>query len=207
MAWVKICGITNIEDAQKADRLGADALGFIFAPSPRKVEVENARRIIDNLGEKVEKIGVFLDHDIGEVKRIAEKCGLTGIQFHGSESPEYLQNFEFYTIIKSIRVNRERGWDEIEKYREVADRLLLDTYVDGKPGGTGNCFPWELIREYDFGGVPVIVAGGITPDNVLDALGSAPLYGIDVCSGVEEVPGKKSKVKLKRIFEKIGLGG
>ncbi len=206
MTWVKICGITNLEDAKKAAALGVDALGFIFAPSKRRVEPEKVKEIIACLPEKTEKIGVFIDRRLEEVKQIAGFCGLSGLQFHGSESPDYCKNFSKYKIIKAFRVEAHRGWDEILPYirDNAVDRILLDTYVEGVPGGTGKTFPWELVNIHNnWGGVPLIIAGGINVSNVERLIKEVNPFGIDVGSGVEREPGKKDEEKLKELMEKV----
>ncbi|KUO51942.1 MAG: hypothetical protein APF76_06810 [Desulfitibacter sp. BRH_c19] len=217
MTWIKICGITNLPDAKKAVELGADALGFIFAPSKRQIEPEKVREIIASLPPKIEKIGVFLISDADEVKRIAEYCGLTGLQFHGSESPQYCKEIrEFYQstpmdtdghrqVIKAFRVNAGKGWDEIIPYVQscAIDKVLLDTYVEGLPGGTGRTFPWELAANFNWDNIPVIIAGGINPSNVVRAIKEADPFGVDVGSGVEREIGKKDHEKLYKLFREV----
>lgn len=205
MTWIKICGITNLADARLAVSLGVDALGFVFAPSKRRVEKERAKEIIALLPEKVEKIGVFLDQEAEEVREITGFCGLTGVQFHGSEPPEYCRRFSPYRVIKAFRVHASVGWEEIAPYREnrTVHRILLDTFVTGVPGGTGKTFPWTLVPERDFSGIPVIVAGGINPGNVMQAIREARPFGIDVGSGVEAEPGRKDPDKLKGLVCKV----
>ncbi|ATW24382.1 phosphoribosylanthranilate isomerase [Candidatus Formimonas warabiya] len=205
MTWIKICGITNGADARLAVSLGVDALGFIFAPSKRQVKAERVQEIVAGLPEGPEKIGVFLDQREEEVKGIAASCRLTGLQFHGSETPEYCKRFFGYRVIKAFRVNESTGWEQIDSYlkSEAVDYLLFDTYVPGTPGGTGQTFPWKVVREQDFRGVPVIVAGGINPSNVLQAITEAQPFGIDVGSGVEEEPGRKNGDKLKELVRKV----
>lgn len=205
MTWIKICGITNLADARLAVSLGVDALGFVFAPSKRRVEKERVKEIIALLPEKVEKIGVFLDQEAEEVREIAGFCGLTGVQFHGSEPPEYCRRFSEYRVIKAFRVHAAVGWEKIIPYREnrTVHRILLDTFVTGVPGGTGKTFPWTLVPEQDFSGIPVIVAGGINPGNVMQAIREARPFGIDVGSGVEAEPGRKDPDKLKELVCKV----
>ncbi|SMB90409.1 phosphoribosylanthranilate isomerase [Desulfonispora thiosulfatigenes DSM 11270] len=203
MTWIKICGITNIPDAKLACSLGADALGFIFAPSTRKVNPKIAQEIIKDLPFDVEKIGVFMDEDIKVVQEIAEYCGLTGLQFHGKESPKYCKNFAKYKVIKSFRIKEEQDLEKTNDYLENVDLILLDTYVPAVPGGTGKTFPWEIARKQVGGGVPVIIAGGINASNVNKAIRVASPFGIDIGSGVESEPGKKDKEKLSKLFKTL----
>lgn len=208
MTWIKICGITNPLDAQEAVLLGADALGFIFADSKRKVKPQAAKEIIDLLPGHVEKIGVFLDEKAQEVEAVARFCGLTGLQLHGRESPEYCKGFAQYKVIKAFRVNDRMGWEEIGPYAAagVVDRILLDTYVEGVPGGTGKTFPWRLVPQLGKSltrDMPVIVAGGINPLNVLQAIKEANPFGIDVGSGVERQAGVKDHEKLKQLIYQV----
>ncbi|MEL7568182.1 MAG: phosphoribosylanthranilate isomerase [Dehalobacterium sp.] len=205
MTWIKICGITNLADAQLAVSLGVNALGFIFTSSKRQVKGETVREIVSSLPQKVEKIGVFLDQAEEEVKGIAEYCGLTGIQFHGSEPPEYCKKFSGYRVIKAFRINQSAGWDKIPLYLkdQAINNILLDTFVLGVPGGTGMTFPWELVRSFDFCQMPVIMAGGINPSNVNRAISEALPFGIDVGSGVEEEPGRKDPDKLRELVSKV----
>ena len=205
MTWVKICGITNLQDAKEAAFLGADALGFIFATSKRKVDPQKVKEIVASLPREIEKIGVFLDNGADEVREIADFCGLTGLQFHGSETPQYCKKFSDFWIIKAFRVNAHRGWDEILPYvkNNAVHRVLLDTYVEGVPGGTGKAFPWKLATAKKLVNIPVIVAGGITPLNVLSAIKEASPFGIDVSSGVEKEPGVKDVEKLKSLIQHV----
>jgi len=208
MTWIKICGITNPLDAQEAVFSGADALGFIFAESKRRVNPQAAKEIIGLLPGHVEKIGVFLNEKAEEVEAVAKFCGLTGIQFHGSETPMYCKGFAQYKIIKVFRVNAHTGWEEIGPYvaSGAADRILLDTHVEGIPGGTGKTFPWKLVpqlRKSLARTIPIIVAGGISPSNVLKAIKEAKPFGIDVGSGVERQAGLKDHQKLKQLIYQV----
>jgi len=186
--------------------LGADALGFIFAPSKRLVKPEKVKNIVAGLPQSVEKIGVFLNHKVEEVVEIAEFCGLTGLQFHGEEPPAYCKKFiSCYQVIKAFRVDKQTGWDKIAPYLEgnAINRILLDTYVPGVPGGTGKAFAWEIVTTQNWEGVPVILAGGINPSNVKQAIKTANPFGIDVGSSVESEPGEKDADKLKQLFLKV----
>ncbi len=192
MTWIKICGITNVEDALNAALLGVDALGFIFAPSPRRIEAEKARKIIKALPKTLLKVGVFVNEEEREVQRMAEYCGLNVLQFHGEESPEYCQKF-CLPIFKAIRIRDSESLKEIEKFCDVF--ILLDTYSPLQAGGSGIPFPWEIaLRAKEKGNF--ILSGGLNPDNVGEAIKKVRPWGVDVCSGVEMCPGKKDSSKM-----------
>lgn len=208
MTWIKICGITNLLDAQQAVSLGADALGFIFAESKRRINPQAAKEIIGLLPEQVEKIGVFFNEEPREVENVAKFCGLTGLQFHGSETPKYCKAFVHYKVIKAFRIYKHIDWEKIIPYAAsgAVDRILLDTYVKGVPGGTGKTFPWRLVshlRKNLSQDLPIIVAGGINPLNVLQAIKEAKPFGIDVGSGVERQAGVKDHEKLKQLIHQV----
>lgn len=204
--FTKICGFTNQEDAQAAVALGINVLGFIFAESKRQVEAEKVKDIIKSLPPGVEKIGVFVDEKPEIVKQTAEYCGLTGLQFHGNEAVEYCQAFVDYFIIKAFRIKEERDLEKIGPYlacKEV-DMILLDTFVEGIPGGTGKTFPWALAQRIaKEGDKLVVMAGGITPENVSLAVKTSKVIGIDVCSGVERRPGKKNIQRMADLRKRI----
>lgn len=193
---VKICGITTIEDARCAVEAGADALGFVFAVSPRRVNVEVARAIIKGLPPFISKVGVFVNEESGRVEEIAHYVGLDTLQFHGDEPPDYCRLFDRLKVIKAFRM-RSGGVDismEVVRYKDSVDAFLLDTYVPGRIGGTGERFPWELalpLKEYG----PLILAGGLTAENVGEAIRLLHPYGVDVSSGVE---GDRKGIKDKR---------
>ena len=144
MTWIKICGITNMEDALSAASLGIDALGFVFAPSPRKVEPEVAKKIIQVLPKTLLNVGVFVNEEVEEVRRVAKYCKLNALQFHGEESAEYLKKFS-HPIFKAIHIKDLESLKNMEKYDKVS--LLLDTYSPMQAGGTGNPFPWEIALD------------------------------------------------------------
>lgn len=204
MVWVKICGITNFNDAIAAVRYGADALGFVFAPSKRKIKPDAARKIIKALPAKVEKIGVFANEDTKIVLEIAKYCGLTGIQLHGEESVEYCSCLIGYDVIKVFRVGNNLESDNINAYtdRNSINRILLDTYIPDQIGGTGKTFAWEIAASQHFPSIPVIIAGGLKPDNVAQAIRIGHPFGVDVSSGVEKEPGIKELEKLKIFLER-----
>ena len=192
MTWIKICGITNLEDARKATSIRVDALGFIFAPSPRRIKPEVAKKIILALPKTLLKVGVFVDEDPSEVERVAKYCGLNALQFHGRESPEYCRRF-FHPIFKAVHIKNSDSLKGIENYQDVT--ILLDTYNPQQAGGTGNPFPWEIaLRAKEKGNF--ILSGGLNPDNVGEAIKKVRPWGVDVCSGVEMCPGKKDSSKM-----------
>ncbi len=199
MTWIKFCGTTNLEDALKAVSLGIDALGFIFAPSPRKVEPDAAKKIILSLPETFLKVGAFVNEEAKEVQRVADYCGLTALQFHGKESSEYCRGFSL-PVYKAIHVKNLESLTEMEKYQDVS--ILLDTYSPVQAGGTGNPFPWEIAiaaREKR----NVILSGGLNPSNVREAIEKVRPLGVDVCSGIERVPGRKDPAKMIDFVEEV----
>ncbi len=196
MVKVKICGITNEEDALIATHMGADALGFIFAPSPRRITPLKAKKIIEILPPFIEKVGVFVNEDISRVKEIAEFCQLSCLQFHGEESPEYCNQFTL-KVIKSFSINNEVP-PNMTSYK--ADAYLLDTYSEIKKGGTGKIFNWDVALKVKEFNIPLILSGGLTSDNVKEAVEKVKPYAVDVASGVEIWPGKKSEEKIRKFI-------
>jgi phosphoribosylanthranilate isomerase len=209
MMRIKICGITNLEDALLAAELGADALGFIFYPkSPRKVAPETARSIIAQLPPFVTAVGVFVDEDAAVVRDLAARVGLDLIQVHGQESPEYCRNLG-RRVIKAFRIKDASSLKQLEPYRGAVQAFLLDTYKKGQVGGTGEVFDWHLAREAKKYG-RIILAGGLTAANVAQAIATAQPDAVDAASGTEAAPGKKDPAKLKAFFKavkEIGGGG
>jgi len=198
---VKICGITNKEDAFFAVDFGADALGFIFYPlSPRNITPLQAKKIIKMLPPFIDRVGVFVNENPLKVKEISSFCGLTTLQFHGDESPSYCSFFPCYKVIKSFSI-KDRLPSSLLKYR--VDAILLDAFCEGKRGGTGKTFRWDLALEVKDFGFPLIISGGLSPGNVRGAIEKVRPYAVDVASGVEEKPGKKSKDKLREFILKV----
>jgi phosphoribosylanthranilate isomerase len=202
MVKVKICGITNPEDATLAVALGVDALGFIFAPSPRQVSPENAQRIIDSLPPFVQKVGVFVDGDLRSIQDIKDFCGLDVIQLHGDESPDFCQEFMPETI-KAFRLKNDSSLQPIRRYQGKVSALLLDTYQEGLKGGTGKPFEWGLAVKARGFGIPVILSGGLGPSNIARAVLTVRPYAIDVNSSIERRPGIKDPVLMKQLMEKV----
>jgi phosphoribosylanthranilate isomerase len=192
MTWIKICGITNIEDGLKAASLGVDALGFIFAPSPRRVDPLIAREIIRRLPSSILKVGVFVDEIPARVEEIAAFCHLSDLQLHGEESPEYCQKFSI-RVIKALRIKDAESIEEMTRFLGVS--ILLDTHSPAQMGGTGNPFPWEIALKAKEKG-KFILAGGLNPLNVGEAIQEVRPWGVDVSSGVEIVPGKKDPQRM-----------
>ncbi len=199
MTWIKICGITNLEDGLKAASLGVDALGFVFAPSPRRVAPEAAKKIIQALPPTFLKVGVFVNEEWEAVERAAKFCGLNGLQFHGEESPEYCQKF-LPPVFKAIRIKDSESLKDMERYDGLS--LLLDTYRPEQAGGTGKSFPWEIAltakKKRDF-----ILSGGLRPLNVGEAIRKVRPWGVDVSSGVESSPGKKDLLKMEEFVKEV----
>lgn len=197
MIRVKICGITNAQDARDAIALGADALGFIFADSPRKITVREARPIIESLPPFISCVGLFVNEYVERVREVCGLCGIHTIQLHGDEPPEYLSDLTGYKIIKAFRVQDKSVLDTFKDY--PVDAFLLDGYTEDKMGGTGTVFPWKIAREAKRFG-QIIIAGGLTPENVADAVTIAQPYAVDVSSGVEKSAGKKDKELMRKFI-------
>jgi len=201
MVKIKICGITNLEDAKFAVECGADALGFVFAKSPRQISPENAAQIIEKIPASVDIVGVFVDEDQQKVDEIIQISNLNTVQFHGSESPEYCLHFKGKVkVIKTFRVKDTRFLEKMSLYK--IDNFLLDTHVTGQPGGTGQVFDWKLaavaIKEHP----GVILAGGLNPDNICQAITVAAPFGVDVSSSLESNPGKKDLRLVKEFIDR-----
>ncbi|MFN3533055.1 MAG: phosphoribosylanthranilate isomerase [Candidatus Brocadia sp.] len=194
---VKICGITNSEDALAAIEFGADALGFVFAKSPRQVTKEQARDIIENLPPFVSPVGVFVDEQADTMKEICDFCHIHTVQLHGNEDSLYLNDLKGYKIIKAFRIREEDDLKLLANYKPHA--FLLDSYVKGVMGGSGVSFRWEIASQaHKYG--KIILSGGLTPENVRQAIHIVKPYAVDVSSGVESSPGKKDKVLMKRFI-------
>jgi phosphoribosylanthranilate isomerase len=198
---VKICGITNLEDAKAAIEMGADMLGFNFySKSPRHIKPEVAAAIIDDLPAFVDTVGVFVNPTSDQIKRQIEDGRLNWVQLHGDETPEFcnsLASLSFIKTMKAIRVKDASSIKLAETY--FTDAILLDAFDPKRYGGTGISFNWNIIGNMS---KRVFLAGGINPDNVRKAV-ELGVYGIDVCSGIESSPGKKDHAKMKKLFDNI----
>lgn len=195
MTKIKICGITNKEDALWAINLKVDALGFVFAESPRRVGPEIVKKIVRLLPPFISSVGVFVNEDKDRVKEIAKSCRLTALQFHGEESPSYCQGFA-QKVIKAFRIKDKSVLEEITRYQGKVDGCLLDTYSPLTQGGTGTTFDWPVAKEIKKLGLPIILSGGLNAKNIRKAITTVRPYAVDVSSGVEKRPGKKDLRKL-----------
>jgi phosphoribosylanthranilate isomerase len=197
---VKICGLTNYEDAYAAADMGADMLGFNFYPkSPRCVKPDEALKIIERLPAFVDIVGLFVNDSFDNIKQIIEECNLDWVQFHGDETNEFCEQFRPLNVrtMKAIRVKDKKDIRRAEEY--FTDAILLDAFDPKKYGGTGLVFDWNIIGNIS---KRVFLAGGITAENVTKAV-NLGIYGIDVCSGIESKPGKKDHAKMRKLFDKI----
>lgn len=199
MIRVKICGITSSEDAWAAVEAGADALGFIFVKgTPRYIEPEAAAAIAAQMPPFVVTVGVFVDRIAEEIERIVSASGICLAQLHGNESPGDCSRLRV-PFVKAIRVQRESDLEALHAYPQ-ARAFLLDTYTADRPGGTGRTFPWEIAAKAAQQ-ARVILSGGLTPDNVAQAVVHVRPYAVDVCSGVEASPGRKDHRKVREFIE------
>ncbi len=199
MVKVKICGITTLEDALTAIEAGADALGFVFySASPRHVSPEQAADIIRKLPPFVQTVGLFVDEKMTVVNAIADHCRLDVIQLHGEETPAYCESVN-RRVIKAFRVKDISTLDLLVPYH--VSGYLLDAWSPDAHGGTGQVFNWDIAAEAVLGGRNIILAGGLTPDNITESIRKVHPYGVDVSSGVESAPGRKDAFKVRRFAE------
>ena len=191
----KICGITNVDDASAAVEAGADALGFVFCEqSSRRISVEAAAELSRKLPAYVMKAGVFVNAPEELVFRAINECGLNLLQFHGEETPEYCLQFGLMSM-KAFRIRNAESLQALSAY--PTDAWLLDAYAPDKFGGTGETFNWDLALEAQKQGRPIFLAGGLTPENVSEAVHRVRPYAVDVSTGVEAAPGKKDHQKIR----------
>jgi len=199
---IKICGITNLEDALFAAKLDVWALGFVFADSPRKVSKNVVKNIVEKLPPYVSKVGVFVDERIDTIKSAVESCKLDMVQLHGKESPGDCKNIRrFIKVIKALRVRSEDSLKKLPEYN--VDLYLLDTYSEELHGGTGRVFNWDLAVKAKKFGKNIMLAGGLNPENIVEAIQKATPYAVDVSSGVEEAPGRKNKILMEKLALKV----
>ena len=198
MTKVKICGITNLEDALLSAKFGADALGFNFyKQSPRYITPENAREIIEQLPQGILKVGVFVNESLDKIVEIAAIAKLDALQLHGEETPEFARELKAKTnleIIKAFRVSPEFKPEDVLQYE--VDAILLDAYNPKEHGGTGETFDWVIAKKVQEIFPKMYLAGGLSDVNIGDAVNQVKPYSVDVCSKVETHKGKKNKLKL-----------
>jgi phosphoribosylanthranilate isomerase len=201
---IKFCGVTSLEDAERALAAGAWALGLIFWPdSPRSCEPEAAVEIAAALRRRVEVVGVFVNPTLGRVVSIADEVGLTMLQFHGDEGPAFCAEAGHRTGCKVIKATGVHSGADIQALSAFhTDFHLLDSYSPGVRGGSGSTFTWELARGHR-GKVPLILSGGLNPDNVAAAITAVRPYAVDVASGVELAPGRKDPHKLEAFAQAV----
>jgi len=203
--WIKFCGTTNLEDARASIDAGCNALGFILCESPRRLTLDAVAKITSQLPEPVEKIGVFVNEDLKSLVAIAEECGLTGVQLQGDESANYLMDVR--SKLGGLRVTKTLHAEKVGEADKFCaschfalDNLLIDNGTYQQRGGTGKVFDWnvasEILRGFKLP-IAVVIAGGLNPENVGEAVKLFRSYGVDVCSGVESAQGKKDPAKLK----------
>ena len=196
---VKICGITNLADGLAAAEAGADALGFVFCEqSPRYVPIEAAASVIRGLPPFLIKVGVFVNAPEDLVLRAARECGLNLLQFHGDEPPEYCRQFGLLSM-KAFRIRDAASLAAVRNYETEA--WLFDAYSPAARGGTGESFNWDLALQARSWGRPIFLAGGLTSENVAEAVRRARPYAVDVSSGVEAAPGKKDHAKVRAFIQ------
>lgn len=200
---VKVCGMTSLKDALNAVEGGADAVGFIFyKKSPRSVTMKTVREIVLELPPFVDTVGVFVDETAEQINKIADYCNLDIIQLHGDESPTYCKKIR-RKVIKAFRIKDMQSVKKISNFQ--VSGFLLDTFSENLHGGTGKVFDWNLaLPAKKFG--PVIMAGGLTPNNVQQAVRQIRPYGVDVCSGVESEPGIKDHKKVRAFLKNANAG-
>ena len=194
---MKVCGITNVADARMAAEAGADAVGFIFAESPRRVDAEAVRRIAIALPEDVLKVGVFVNASSEEVLRVAGEAGLDLAQLHGDEGPEEVAAVRRggVPVMKALRVRNAGELRDVERFG--ADLILLDAYSEKRRGGTGETFDWRVAKSLKARD-NIVVSGGLGPENVCEAIGFFEPYGVDASSSLEVAPGKKNEESVRR---------
>lgn len=203
---VKICGLTRLEDARLAAALGADALGFVFAPSKRQVTSEAVAAITASLPPWVSRVGVFGPEERESAGAIAKACRLDTLQLHGEPDPAFLERLRWrFTLVQAIGVGEDdlAGLQaQVTAIAPFVDGLLLDTARPGQLGGTGQVFDWEILARLRCP-VPVMVAGGLRPENVGELVSRAQVWGVDVASGVEAAPGVKDAARLRAFFSAL----
>jgi len=203
--FVKVCGITNAKDAHWAVRCGASALGFVFCASPRQVTPEEVRVIREELSPHVRVVGVFTKESVHRVREVATYCRLDLVQLHGDPSPGVCRDVGL-PCIRAFRVRDETSLRSVRDYRGAVHAVLLDAWDAERAGGTGRVFDWRLVSRKEALEIPVILAGGLTPENVGEAVAKVRPHGVDVSSGVETRPGIKDPTLVRRFVKRARSG-
>jgi phosphoribosylanthranilate isomerase len=199
MTLIKVCGITSLEDALAAVDAGADALGFNFWPrSPRYISPETARELIDQLPDRVLKVGVFVNEKLQSVRRIAGALNLSAVQLHGDESPAYCNELKGRYVIKAFGARNDL---DLSGYKVEA--IMLDSKDDVLRGGTGRVFDWSIAQRANRSAPKLFLAGGLSPENVAEAIVTVRPYAVDACSSLEETPGKKNHDRVRAFVSAV----
>jgi phosphoribosylanthranilate isomerase len=205
MIRVKICGLTRSVDVATAIEAGADALGMVFAPSPRQVSVAKAKKIMQLAPPQILRVGVFVDQDPKWIMQVMHEVGLDRVQFHGHESQKIMRAFTRFRVIRALRPTLESAIPKKDP-APAAGALLVDAYVPGKAGGTGKKANWKYAKALKRFGKPVILSGGLNTQNITEAIQKVRPDMVDVSSGVELQPGIKSTAKIKRFIQLVRKG-
>ncbi len=206
MTYIKLCGMTSVEDARIAADLGIQAIGLVFhAASPRHLTPERAREIASAVPDGIHRVGIFVDESPERIAIVAGFCGLTHAQLHGTESPAIARALPI-PVIKALRVRTVDDLSRVDAFAETAVMILLDAFVSGKAGGTGETFDWSLAAE------PakkhrVILAGGLSPENVADAMRRVRPFGVDASSSLESAPGVKDPTRMRAFVDAVRKAG
>ena len=205
MTFIKICGITNLEDANAAVAAGADALGFNFyKPSPRYITPQAAREIIEQLPDHVLKVGVFVSEPMKSVRSVADESGVTALQLHGDETADYCRELaRDYCVIKTLAVSDEFKGHRAQEYQ--VDAIMLDTRDNSLRGGTGRSFDWSIAEQVNQFVPKLFLAGGLSTENIEEAIQTVRPYAVDACSALEDTPGKKNHERMEA-FVKLARG-
>jgi phosphoribosylanthranilate isomerase len=206
MPKIKICGVTNLQDALWAVNLGTDFIGLNFyPPSPRKVSPKHAKDIAAKLPPFVQAVGVFVDEPVASIAKLIKSVPLKAVQLHGQETPEICRELKALgvQVIKAIRLAGPLNAADLDPYRDAVDYFLFDSASETAPGGTGEAFDWSWIAAADQLGKPWFLAGGLNPDNVTQAIKTAKPPLVDVCSGVERLPSRKDFEAMKKFVTAV----
>jgi phosphoribosylanthranilate isomerase len=192
MVRIKVCGLTDPVEAKAVAEAGADAIGLVFAKSPRQIDPDRAREIVQNLPPMVQTVGVFVNESFEKIRQVIDYCGLDLVQLHGEETPEICEQLA-PRVIKAWRIRTKADIQALLPYQEVVKAFLLDAWSQSAHGGTGETFDWSIaIEAKKVLSRPIILAGGLKPENVAQAVKQVRPWGVDVSSGVENAPGKKN---------------